>query len=230
MNPIIAGASVIGAGLAIGLSAIGPGIGQGSAAAQAVEGIARQPKKEGRIRGTLLLSSALIVIYGQLRSIGTGGLLDFDTTLPLVAIHVILLMVGLYLYFSEPVSQVCIRRSSKTLSYVDYGDTRVNKILRAYYKIRIQDSLKNALTRRNYLIFCTMFHSFTRSSLAKHKSNLVHNFGPNKSNMRYITHHRHVGKREVYHQVQQDLDFLNFALDLYEKSGNFTDEEALHIC
>lgn len=43
MNPIIAAASVIAAGLSVGLAAIGPGIGQGTAAAQAVEGIARQP-------------------------------------------------------------------------------------------------------------------------------------------------------------------------------------------
>jgi len=43
MNPIVPAASVIAAGLAIGLAAIGPGIGQGSAAAQAVEGLARQP-------------------------------------------------------------------------------------------------------------------------------------------------------------------------------------------
>ena len=35
MNPIISGASVIAAGLAIGLAAIGPDIGQGTAAAQA---------------------------------------------------------------------------------------------------------------------------------------------------------------------------------------------------
>ena len=55
MNPIISAASVIAAGLAIGLAAIGPGIGQGSAAAQAVEGLARQPEAEGKIRGTLLL-------------------------------------------------------------------------------------------------------------------------------------------------------------------------------
>ena len=39
MNPIISAASVIAAGLAIGPAAIGPGIGQGSAAAQAVEGL-----------------------------------------------------------------------------------------------------------------------------------------------------------------------------------------------
>lgn len=56
MNPIICAASVIGAGLAIGLGAIGPGIGQGTAAGKAIEGLARQPEAEGKIRGTLLLS------------------------------------------------------------------------------------------------------------------------------------------------------------------------------
>jgi F0F1-type ATP synthase membrane subunit c/vacuolar-type H+-ATPase subunit K len=55
MNPIVSAASVVASGLAVGLAAIGPGIGQGTAAAQAVEGIARQPEAEGRIRGTLLL-------------------------------------------------------------------------------------------------------------------------------------------------------------------------------
>jgi F-type H+-transporting ATPase subunit c len=67
MNTIISGASVIAAGLAIGLAAIGPGIGQGAAAAQAVEGLARQPEAEGKIRGTLLLSLAFmesLTIYG----------------------------------------------------------------------------------------------------------------------------------------------------------------------
>ena len=34
MNPLICAASVVGAGLAIGLGAIGPGIGQGTAAGQ----------------------------------------------------------------------------------------------------------------------------------------------------------------------------------------------------
>ena len=37
MDSIISAASVIAAGLAIGLAAIGPGIGQGNAAGQAVE-------------------------------------------------------------------------------------------------------------------------------------------------------------------------------------------------
>ena len=46
--------------MAVGLASIGPGVGQGTAAGQAVEGIARQPEAEGKIRGTLLLSLALI--------------------------------------------------------------------------------------------------------------------------------------------------------------------------
>jgi F-type H+-transporting ATPase subunit c len=67
MNPIIAAASVIAAALAIGLAAIGPGIGQGNASGEAVAGIARQPEAEGKIRGTLLLTLAFmesLTIYG----------------------------------------------------------------------------------------------------------------------------------------------------------------------
>ncbi|WJX71929.1 40S ribosomal protein S2 [Trifolium repens] len=51
MNPLISAASVIAAGLAVGLASIGPGVGQGTAAGQAVEGIARQPEAEDKIRG-----------------------------------------------------------------------------------------------------------------------------------------------------------------------------------
>ena len=67
MNPLIAAASVVAAGFAIGLAAIGPGVGQGTAAGYAVGRIARQPEAEGKIRGALLLSFAFIeslTIYG----------------------------------------------------------------------------------------------------------------------------------------------------------------------
>jgi F-type H+-transporting ATPase subunit c len=67
VDPIVSAASVLAAALAIGLAAIGPGIGQGNAAGQAVEGIARQPEAEGKIRGTLLLTLAFmesLTIYG----------------------------------------------------------------------------------------------------------------------------------------------------------------------
>ena len=67
VDSLVAAASVIGAAIAVGFAGIGPGIGQGNAAGQAVEGIARQPEAEGTIRGTLLLSFAFmeaLTIYG----------------------------------------------------------------------------------------------------------------------------------------------------------------------
>ncbi len=72
MDPLIAAASVLAAALAVGLAAIGPGIGQGNAALGALEGIARQPEAEGKIRGTLLLSLAFmeaLTIYGLVVSL-----------------------------------------------------------------------------------------------------------------------------------------------------------------
>ncbi|PHU25469.1 Photosystem II protein D1 [Capsicum chinense] len=48
MNPLISTASIIAAGLAIGLASIGPRFGQGTAAGQAVEGIARQTEAEDK--------------------------------------------------------------------------------------------------------------------------------------------------------------------------------------
>ncbi|CAN6483032.1 unnamed protein product [Victoria cruziana] len=67
MNPLISDVSIIAAGLAVGLISIGPRVGQGTAAGQAVEGIARRPEVEDKIRGTLLLSVAFmeaLTIYG----------------------------------------------------------------------------------------------------------------------------------------------------------------------
>jgi len=52
---LTAAASVLGAAFSVGLSAIGPGIGQGTAAGYAVEGIALPPEAETKIRGALLL-------------------------------------------------------------------------------------------------------------------------------------------------------------------------------
>ena len=60
MDSIIAAASVIGAGLSVGLAAIGPGIGQGQAAGAAVEGIARQPEAASTIQTNMLIAAALI--------------------------------------------------------------------------------------------------------------------------------------------------------------------------
>ncbi|KAL8544601.1 hypothetical protein ACS0TY_004994 [Phlomoides rotata] len=60
MNSPISAASVIAAGLAVRFASIGPGVGQGTVAGQAVEGIARQPEAEEKIQAgeeTLLHSS-----------------------------------------------------------------------------------------------------------------------------------------------------------------------------
>ena len=55
--------------IAIGLSAIGSGIGQGLATARATESMARQPEMAGGIRTTLILGLAFMEtlnIYGLL--------------------------------------------------------------------------------------------------------------------------------------------------------------------
>ena len=63
------GTIAIAAGLAIGLATIGPGIGQGIAAAKALEGMARQPEASGTLRTTMLIALAMmesLTIYGLL--------------------------------------------------------------------------------------------------------------------------------------------------------------------
>jgi F-type H+-transporting ATPase subunit c len=50
----------IGAGIAIGLAVLGGGLGQGRAAAAALEGISRNPGAAGRIQTPMILGLALI--------------------------------------------------------------------------------------------------------------------------------------------------------------------------
>jgi F-type H+-transporting ATPase subunit c len=52
--------AMIGAGIAIGLGALGGGLGQGRAAAAALEGISRNPGAAGRIQTPMILGLALI--------------------------------------------------------------------------------------------------------------------------------------------------------------------------
>ncbi|KAI6692890.1 hypothetical protein NL676_020600 [Syzygium grande] len=56
---------------AVGLASIGPGVGQGTAAGQAVEGIARQPEAEGKIREESSEESSKY-------SFGLGLVISFD--------------------------------------------------------------------------------------------------------------------------------------------------------
>jgi len=63
------GLIAIAAAIAIAVSTLGPGIGQGLAASKAMEAIARQPEAAGNIRSTLIIAMALmeaLTIYGLL--------------------------------------------------------------------------------------------------------------------------------------------------------------------
>ncbi|MBI3926287.1 MAG: ATP synthase F0 subunit C [Armatimonadetes bacterium] len=50
----------LGAGLAIGLGAIGPGIGLGTAVSKAMEAIGRNPEAAGTVRNVMILGLAFI--------------------------------------------------------------------------------------------------------------------------------------------------------------------------
>jgi F-type H+-transporting ATPase subunit c len=53
-------ASVLGAALAVGLGAIGPGLGEGFAVAAALDAIARQPESAATLSRTLFVGLAMI--------------------------------------------------------------------------------------------------------------------------------------------------------------------------
>lgn len=59
-HALMVAASVIGAGLAVGLAAIGASIGDGVVTSKAVEGMARQPEAKGSILVNMLISVGLI--------------------------------------------------------------------------------------------------------------------------------------------------------------------------
>lgn len=56
---LIRAAALLGAGLAMGLGAIGPGIGEGFAAGKACEGIARAPEHANLLTRTMLVGQAV---------------------------------------------------------------------------------------------------------------------------------------------------------------------------
>jgi len=59
-DPVAIAGKALAAGLAIGIAAFGCGMGQGRAAAAALEGIARNPNASGKILVPLILGLALI--------------------------------------------------------------------------------------------------------------------------------------------------------------------------
>lgn len=57
---LIAVASIVSAGLCIGLGAIGPALGEGRALAQALQSIAQQPDETSTITRTLFVGLAMV--------------------------------------------------------------------------------------------------------------------------------------------------------------------------
>ena len=56
---IISGAKYLGAGICMGIGAIGPGVGEGYAAGRACEGISRRPEEAGLLTRTMLVGQAV---------------------------------------------------------------------------------------------------------------------------------------------------------------------------
>ena len=70
------GLIALGAAFAIGLAALGGGLGQGRAAASALDGIARNPQASGKIFVPMIVGLALIeslVIYGLIIALQLVG-------------------------------------------------------------------------------------------------------------------------------------------------------------
>ena len=64
MDSLIIAAKAIGAGLCMGIGAIGPAIGEGNAVGKALEGMARQPEAAGDLRTNMILGCAITETTG----------------------------------------------------------------------------------------------------------------------------------------------------------------------
>ena len=63
-NAIATLGKAIGAGLCMGIGAIGPAIGEGNAVSRALEGMARQPEAAGDLRSTMILGCGITETTG----------------------------------------------------------------------------------------------------------------------------------------------------------------------
>ena len=63
-HAIIKAACAIGAGLCMGIGAIGPGVGEGNAVGKALEGMARQPESASLLRTNMILGCAIAETTG----------------------------------------------------------------------------------------------------------------------------------------------------------------------
>ncbi len=58
-DAIIKAAALLGAGIAMGFGAIGPGIGEGFAAGKACEGVSKRPEEAALLTRTMLIGQAV---------------------------------------------------------------------------------------------------------------------------------------------------------------------------
>ena len=58
-HAILKAACAIGAGLCMGIDAIGPALGEGNAVGKALEGMARQPESASTLRTNMILGCAI---------------------------------------------------------------------------------------------------------------------------------------------------------------------------
>ena len=63
-HAILKAACAIGAGLCMGIGAIGPALGEGNAVGKALEGMARQPEAAGTLRSTMIMGCAIAETTG----------------------------------------------------------------------------------------------------------------------------------------------------------------------
>ena len=61
---IMIAAKALGAGLCMGIGAIGPALGEGNAVGKALEGMARQPEAAGNLRTNMILGCAITETTG----------------------------------------------------------------------------------------------------------------------------------------------------------------------
>ena len=61
---LVKAACAIGAGLCMGIGAIGPAMGEGNAVGKALEGMARQPETAGNLRTNMILGCAITETTG----------------------------------------------------------------------------------------------------------------------------------------------------------------------
>ncbi|MBE5818093.1 MAG: ATP synthase F0 subunit C [Clostridiales bacterium] len=61
---IILGCCALGAGLCMGIGAIGPGIGEGNAVSKACEAIGRQPESKSAVTSTMIMGCAIAETTG----------------------------------------------------------------------------------------------------------------------------------------------------------------------